>query len=110
MSTTWSAKALRTVKLADVDGDSSAEVLLYNKINAATYLGKTTTPGKFAFTGLVWSPNFDVVQPQDLNQDGKMDLILYNSTSGSEYSALSQGFASFNYVHNSWGPGRTIAR
>jgi hypothetical protein len=67
-------------KLADVDGNASPEVLLYNKINAVTYLGKATTPGKFAFTGLVWSPNFDVVQPQDLNQDGKMDFILYNST------------------------------
>jgi hypothetical protein len=59
---------------------------------------------------LFWSPGYDTVVPQDLNGDGKIDIVLYNSTTGTEYSGLSNGSGGFSYSYSLWGPGKALAR
>jgi hypothetical protein len=48
--------------------------------NGAGYFGTGDGSGSFVFQSLFWSPGYDVVEPQDVNGDGKADIILYNST------------------------------
>ena len=46
-----------------------------------------------------------------MNGDGKMDIILYNSTTtGTEYTGISNGNGTFTYTYSLWGPGKVLAR
>jgi hypothetical protein len=45
-----------------------------------------------------------------VNGDGKTDVILYNSTTGTEYTGISNGDGTFTYTYSLWGPGKTLAR
>jgi hypothetical protein len=46
------------------------------------------------------------VEPEDVNGDGKVDVILYNSTTGTEYTGISNGDGTFNYTYQYWGIGK----
>ena len=46
--------------------------------------------------------------PEDVNCDGKADVILYNSTTGTEYTGLSNGNGSFTYTFSFWGTGKVL--
>lgn len=48
--------------------------------------------------------------PQDVNGDGKSDIILYNSTTGTEYTGISIGAGAFTYTYSLWGFNRMLAR
>ena len=79
---------------------------LYNKNTAAAYFGTGTGTGAFNFQSLFWSPNYDSVQAEDVNGDGKMDVVLYNSLDGTKYTGLSNGNGTFNYAYKYWASGR----
>ena len=44
-----------------------------------------------AFQSLFWSPGYDFVESGDLNGDGKTDFALYNSSTGTMYTGISNG-------------------
>jgi len=50
------------------------------------------------------------VVPEDVNGDGKADIILYNSTTGTAYTAISNGSSGFTYTYARWGAGKVLAR
>ena len=83
---------------------------VYNKNTAAAYFGTGTGTGTFNFQSLFWSPGYDIVEPQDVNGDGKMDVVLYNSATGTEYTGISNGAGGFAYTYSLWGPGKVLAR
>jgi len=58
---------------------------------------------------LFWSPAYDYVVPEDVNGDGKMDVILYNRSTGTEYTGISNGDGTSSYTYSFWGPGKTLA-
>ena len=99
-----------SVRLADCTADGKADLIVYNKANAAAYFGTGTGSGAFNFQGLFWSPNYDVVEPQDANGDGKIDVVLYNRATGTEYTGISNGSGGFTYTYSLWGPGKVLAR
>jgi hypothetical protein len=83
---------------------------LYNKNNAAAYFGTGTGTGNFNFQSLFWSPGYDYVIPEDVNGDGKTDIVLYNSLTGTEYTGLSNGDGTFTYTYSYWGIGKLLAQ
>jgi hypothetical protein len=54
------------------------------------------------------SPGYDWVIPEDVNCDGKVDVILYNSTTGTEYTGISAGDGTFTYTYSLWGAGKVL--
>ena len=48
--------------------------------------------------------------PEDVNGDGKTDVVLYNSTTGTEYTGISNGDGTFNYTYAYWGIGKLLAQ
>jgi hypothetical protein len=62
------------------------------------------------FVSLFWSPGYDNVIPEDVNGDGKTDIVLYNSTTGTEYTGLSNGDGTFDYTYSYWGIGKLLAQ
>ena len=85
---------------------------VYNKNTAAAYFGTGTgtgtspsnrSSGVLATTALI---------PEDVNGDGKTDVVLYNSATGTEYTGISNGsgVAGFTYTYQLWGPGKLLAR
>lgn len=50
------------------------------------------------------------VEPEDVNGDGKADIILYNSATGTEYTGISNGTGTFAYTYQYWGIGKVLAR
>jgi hypothetical protein len=85
-------------------------VTVYNKVNAAVYFGTGTGTGNFNFQSLFWSPGYDWVVPEDVNGDGKMDVVLYNSFTGTEYTGISNGDGTFTYTYWYWGIGKVLGR
>ena len=107
-----------SVVVADFNGDGKADLALYNANTAIAYLGTGTQSGSgpvtFSFQSLFWSPYYDQVVAEDVNGDGKADVILYNSNgpanAGTEYTGISNGAGGFTYTYNLWGPNYTLAR
>ena len=51
-------------------------------------LALATAKAAFPFQSLFWSPGYDYVVAQDENGDGQVDVVLYNSATGTEYTGL----------------------
>jgi hypothetical protein len=79
-------------------------------VNAVGYFGTGTGSGAFNTQSLFWSPNYNWVVPVDINGDGMMDVILYNSQDGTEYTGISTGNGAFTYKYQYWGIGKVLAR
>ena len=47
--------------------------------------------------------------PEDVNGDGKVDVILYNNSTGTEYTGISNGNGTFSYTYGNWGIGKVLA-
>ena len=45
-----------------------------------------------------------------MNGDGKVDVILYNSATGTEYTGISNGSGGFTYQYQLWGAGKMLAK
>jgi hypothetical protein len=45
-----------------------------------------------------------------VNGDGKVDIILYDSATGTEYTGISNGNGTFSYTYQYWGIGKVLAR
>jgi hypothetical protein len=45
-----------------------------------------------------------------VNGDGKIDIVLYNSLDGTEYTGISSGNGAFSYTYQYWGIGQVLAR
>ena len=82
---------------------------MYNKNTAAAYFGTGNGDGTFTFQSLFWSPGYDYVIAEDVNGDGKADVILYNSATGTEYTGISNGNGTFSYTYSYWGIGKLLA-
>ena len=79
-------------------------------IDRVGYFGIGDGSGSFAFQSLFWSPGYDAVEPQDANGDGKIDVVLYNSATGTQYTGISNGAGAFTYTYKLWGLGKMLAR
>jgi len=65
--------------------------------------------GSFDYVGgPQWAPGWSVF-PGDLNNDGRMDLFLYNTTTGIWTEAFSDGAGDFTYASGQWDPGWSVA-
>ena len=73
-------------------------------------IGAGTGTGTFNFQSLFWSPNYNWVEPEDVSGDGKVDIVLYNSLDGTEYTGISNGNGTFAYTYKYWGIGKVLAR
>jgi hypothetical protein len=69
-----------------------------------------TGSGTFNFQSLFWSHGYDYVVPEDVDGDGKVDIILFNSADGTEYTGISNGNGTFNYTYKYWPIGTMLAR
>jgi hypothetical protein len=51
------------------------------------------------------------VDALDLNSDGKIDIVIYNTSNGASYTGISSGNASnpFTYQYAYWGNGKVLA-
>jgi hypothetical protein len=56
-----------------------------------------------------WSPGYDWVVPEDVNGDGKADVILYDSATGTQYTGISNGDGTFSYTYWLWQVGLLLA-
>jgi len=45
-----------------------------------------------------------------VDADGKADVVLYNSVSGTEYTGIGNGNGTFNYTYSYWGIGKILAQ
>jgi len=54
----------------------------------------------------------DTIDVLDVNGDGKMDVILYNSQNAAAYAGISTGNAAnpFTYQYSYWGTNRVFAK
>jgi len=83
---------------------------LYNSVNAIGYLLLGDGAGNFtAASSLFFGPGMDFVDLRDVNGDGKQDVILYRSTTGTSFTGISAG-TNFTYTYNYFGPGRIVAQ
>ena len=55
-------------------------------------------------------PTGFVIEPQDVNGDGRADVVLYNSATGTSYTGISNGSGGFTYTYALWGVGKMLAR
>jgi len=87
--------------------------VLYNaQPSGNSYLGIGNGAGGFNFVSLFWSTGYDTIYAQDLNGDGRTDVILYNSISGAAYVGISpggNGTSRFAYTYSYWGTGKKVA-
>ncbi len=66
-----------------------------------------TSPGGFIYTTGVWAPGWQV-HLADLNGNGRVDVVLYNPTSGQWFRCLNAATGVFSYTTGVWQPGLTI--
>jgi hypothetical protein len=66
--------------------------------------------GDLNFLSLFWSSGYDYVEPQDSNGDEKVDIVLYNKSTGTEYTGISNGAGGFTYTYSLRGLGKILAR
>ena len=76
------AKGLARSKPSTSNDEGNTHVTLYNARYEITYFGTGDGEGNFTFQSLFWSPGYDSLVPEDLNGDGKADIVLYNSVMG----------------------------
>jgi hypothetical protein len=87
---------------------------LYDKNSGLAYFGSGEIYGDcnttFTFQSLFWSSGYDNVVAEDVNGDNKADVILYNSSTGTEYTGISNGDGTFTYTYQYWGIGKVLAK
>ena len=80
---------------------------------------RTTQPGILPDAGSIFvaAPTYgsggtyaSSVAAADVNGDGKMDVVLYNSATGTEYTGIGNGNGTFTYTYQYWGIGKVLAR
>jgi len=96
--------------LNGASGSALLSTLTINDTTATAYFGTGTGAAAFNFQPLFWSPGYNNVVPEDVNGDGKVDVILYDSSTGTEYTGISNGNGSFSYIYNLWGTGTLLAQ
>jgi hypothetical protein len=104
------------VNLGPFDGFQCPDLTLYDKNSGLAYFGSDVGEGNiecrgtFNFKSLFWSPGYDNVVAEDVKGDGKGNVILYNSSTGTEYTAISNGDGTFTYTYSYWGIGKVLAK
>lgn len=88
----------------DLNGDNSADVLLYNPSSGGVTSALGDRAGAFSFTTRVWEPGW-VVTPARLNDDGLTDFFLYNPVTGEWRQALATGTGDFAFTQGTFSPG-----
>ena len=68
--------------------------------NTCGDLGTSDGVGGFTFNPLSVSPGYDTIDIGDLNPDGKMDVVLYNSLNGNASTGISNGADGFTFLHH----------
>ena len=125
LGTTGFDSGFTSVRLGRFKTDSAADVLLYNANTGAAVLasdygsnicfrpfqGYTQCPPFFRqVTPLFWGPGYDGVEIEDVNGDGQSDVILYNSSTGTEYTGINDGHGVFTFTYSDWGSRKILAR
>jgi hypothetical protein len=67
--------------------------------------------GNFTGNSLFWGAGMQLVDVADINGDGKLDVIIYDTTNGASYTGLNTGSVSnpFTYTYSYWGNGKVVA-
>ena len=75
------------------------------------YLGISNGTGNFTFSSLFWGPGFSTVDALDLNGDGNIDVVIYNTSNAAAYTGISTGNPAnpFAYQYSFWGTGKVLA-
>ena len=88
----------------DLNGDSSADVLLYNRSSGALTLALGDRAGAFWFLARDWGPDWTVT-PASLNGDGLSDFFLYNPVTGEWRQAIATVTGDFALTSGTFSPG-----
>jgi hypothetical protein len=99
-----------SVPFADFSGTGcSSGQFLYRASDGLAHTLLTEGVGTYLWAGFTMQAGFDTVRTGDFNGDGKADVILYNSSTGSASIGLGDGsgfYAAFQSL--SWSPGYDV--
>ncbi len=96
-----------SVAAGDLNGDSRADLFLYNPVTGWWVEAFSDGAGGFTFSPVgTWDPGW-TVGVTDFNDDGKGDIIL-TRPDGTWVQATNTGIGSFNFAAGNWGTGWTV--